>query len=279
MKMQYEALLLDIDGTLLDEHGVLTAPTLEAIKGATSNGVKVFLTTGRSVPGTTFIHRQLDLTTPCICFNGLIIFNPDNDEWIRVSELPQEALPSIKKWAHDLTTFFFVTTRDTYHTVTVQSQEQHRIMELVGSVQQLPTFDSLPKEGVVKVQCFCSDKQRIELCSFIENSSWSSSVHTRFFPLETLPELSDFPLVYVDLEPMSKGKAEALAFLEEEYDIPFEKVVAVGDQVNDIPMVEAAGLGVAMGNGHESLKNCADLIIGGNYDDGLATFIDGLLHG
>ena len=116
-------------------------------------------------------------------------------------------------------------------------------------MQQLPTFESLPTEGIVKVQCFCTDNQRQELCSRIEASTWSSLINRRFFPLETLPELSDFPLVYVDLEPASKGKAEALVFLEEEYDIPFEKVIAIGDQVNDIPMVEAAGLGVSMGNG------------------------------
>ncbi len=279
MKKGYRALLLDIDGTILDENGVLTKRTSDAIRRAVNEGIVVILTTGRSVPGTTYIHQQLDLTTPCICFNGLIIFDPDSEEWMRVSELPQEALQSLKEWAHDLTTFFFVTTKDTYYTVTAQSQEQHRIMELVGSVRQLPSFDELPKNGVVKVQCFCSDNQRIELCKRVEESPWAKKIKKRFFPLETLPELADFPLVYVDLEPASRGKAEAVLYVEETYGIPYDEVIAVGDQVNDIPMIEAAGLGVAMGNAHEDLKTKADLIIGGNYDDGLATFIEGMLDG
>ena len=66
-------------------------------------------------------------------------------------------------------------------------------------------------------------------------------------------------LVEVISDKTSKGTA--LAFLAEHYGIPMENTVAVGDQWNDIPMIERAGLGVAVKNGDEKLKAAADIVL------------------
>ena len=75
------------------------------------------------------------------------------------------------------------------------------------------------------------------------------------------------------------GKAEALRVVEERYGITPERVCAVGDADNDLPMLRAAGLGVAMGNALPEIQAEADLVIGANDTDAIAALVDGLLAG
>ena len=62
------------------------------------------------------------------------------------------------------------------------------------------------------------------------------------------------------------------------HDIPAADVIAVGDDNNDLPMLQHAGLGVAMGNARQTAKDVADRVIGRNDEDGLANFLDELLN-
>jgi Cof subfamily protein (haloacid dehalogenase superfamily) len=279
MTSPFQALVLDIDGTLLDGTGTLTDRTARALRRATEAGLRLFLATGRSVPGALPVHRQLAFQTPLICFNGLVIYDPPADGWLQVLALPEEALETLTGWALELADFFLVTTRDTYAAIAERSPLQRTITNFLDRVDFTADDAGLPRRGVVKVQCFCTPERRPELVQRVEGSPWADRIHIRDFPLQTLPGMEDFPLCYVDLEPTSRGKAEALDFLKRTYDIDAERVVAVGDQVNDLAMVRAAGLGVAMGQGSPELKAEADHVAGPNTDDGLARFIEGLLDG
>ena len=93
------------------------------------------------------------------------------------------------------------------------------------------------------------------------------------FPLAMLPGLADSPMSCVDVHPPCRGKAEALRVLEERYGVPPERAVAVGDAPNDEPMIQAAGLGVAMGSGVESTRAVADRIIGDHDGPALAELV------
>jgi len=80
----------------------------------------------------------------------------------------------------------------------------------------------------------------------------------------------------VDLQPPCRGKAEALRVLEEQYGIPRERVVAVGDATNDLPMLAAAGLSVAMGDGMPEARRAASRIIGGHDSTAIAELVEEL---
>jgi len=279
MTTERRALLLDIDGTLLGPDGTLSPRTLAALQAAAAGGFEVLLVTGRSVPGTVPVHRKLGIPNPCVCFNGLIIYDPDGDEWLSVVHLPDEAVLPVIEWARTYATFFFVTTRDAYHSVSVDSTHQTRIVDLVGPVRTVASYDDLPRHDVVKVQCFCPSAGCSALSAAIDGAPWAGTLHQRRFPLQSLPDLADFPLEYLDVEPVSLGKAEAVRFVEMRFHIPPERVIAVGDQVNDLTMLRAAGTGVAMGQAPTELKEAADVVIGDNGADGLAIFVEGLLYG
>ena len=77
----------------------------------------------------------------------------------------------------------------------------------------------------------------------------------------------------LDVHPPCRGKAEALRYLEENEGIDPARIVAVGDAGNDDPMIRAAGLGVAMGDGTASTRAVADRVIGSNDSDAIAQLV------
>ena len=91
-------------------------------------------------------------------------------------------------------------------------------------------------------------------------------------------EASDAP-VHVVVKSHAASMAACITTLAEQYGIPSERVCAVGDADNDLPMLRAAGLGVAMGNALPEIQAEADLVIGANDTDAIAALVDGLLAG
>lgn len=80
--------------------------------------------------------------------------------------------------------------------------------------------------------------------------------------------------VLVEVAPIGDNKGEALKFLAEHYKIPMNKTVAVGDNLNDLSMVEVAGIGCAVGNAAQPLKDAADFISVTNNEGALAQIIN-----
>jgi hydroxymethylpyrimidine pyrophosphatase-like HAD family hydrolase len=81
-----------------------------------------------------------------------------------------------------------------------------------------------------------------------------------------------------EIAPFGVSKWTAVYRLAEEWGIRPEQICAVGDDVNDIPMIQAAGLGVAMGNAVDVVKAAADRIAPGHDDDGLEQVVEWVLQ-
>jgi hydroxymethylpyrimidine pyrophosphatase-like HAD family hydrolase len=79
---------------------------------------------------------------------------------------------------------------------------------------------------------------------------------------------------FVEVNPLEANKGAALAWLADTYGLPRERVMAVGDQDNDAPMIAWAGVGVAMGNGSPAALAAADWIAPGIHEDGAAAAIE-----
>ena len=73
------------------------------------------------------------------------------------------------------------------------------------------------------------------------------------------------------------NKWEGILHLARRHEIPPEAIVAIGDDVNDLPMIRNAGLGVAMGNARPDVKSAAARVIGTNEEEGLAAFLNELI--
>jgi hydroxymethylpyrimidine pyrophosphatase-like HAD family hydrolase len=99
-------------------------------------------------------------------------------------------------------------------------------------------------------------------------------LHRETFPLSIFPDFGDSDLVLCEVQGRGRGKAEALEWLACEMGIPAERTIAVGDQMNDVPMMTHAGLAVAMANSVPAVLQVADVVIGHHAEDGFARWVE-----
>lgn len=267
----YRALLIDIDGTLLGEGDELTPRTRRAIDRVVARGIRVFLATGRSIHGALKVHEDLGLTSPLICYNGLVVYEPATGEWLHHHKLPDELVPELLDLARQKANFYFVFHDDRKYSAPYVNKVHEKMASTLKNVEQVPA-DKIPAADVTKINLYCKPGAAEEVKAFL--GKWAEHVQVDVFPLSAIPAFRKLDLQYLDIQPLHDGKAQALDFLARTYGIPASAVIAFGDQVNDRPMLKKAGLGVSMGNAPPTLKKDAVLVIEKNTDDGVARFLD-----
>jgi Cof subfamily protein (haloacid dehalogenase superfamily) len=267
----YRAMLIDIDGTLLNEKDEITPRTLEALNRVRARGIKVFLATGRSIHGAEKVHAELDLDTPLVCYNGMVIYEPSTGEWLRHRKIPDDLIKQLLQVALRKSAFFFVFHGDKKYSLPYANKVHAKMAQTLRNVEEVE-LRYLPRTEVTKVNLYCKPAGVEEVRGFLNN--WSEHLQVDTFPLSAIPAFRKLDLMYLDVQPVHDGKAQALDFLQEEYGIPPSAVIAFGDQVNDRPMIQRAGLGVSMGNAPDSLKRDAVLVIDTHRKEGVARFLD-----
>ncbi len=266
----YRAFLVDIDGTLLDHTDTITPRTKAALDRVQKLGIQVFLATGRSIYGALRIHEELGLPTPVICYNGLVVYEPSTQEWLRHKKIPDELVRELLQLAEKRSEFFFLFHDDKKFSLPYVNKVHSKMAETLKNVEQIP-FRKMPESDITKLNLYCKPEGAELVRDFLGRSP---DLQVDVFSLSVIPAFKNLDLMYLDVQPRHQGKAQALDFLQEEYGIPPSAVIAFGDQVNDRPMLRRAGLGVAMGNAPNSLKRDAVLVIDSNRKEGVAGFID-----
>lgn len=267
----YRAMLIDIDGTLLNERDEVTPRTREALDRVRARGLQVFLATGRSIHGAEKVHAELGLDTPLVCYNGMVIYEPSTGNWLRHRKIPDDLVKPLLQVALKKSAFFFVFHGDRKFSLPYANKVHAKMAETLRNVEEVELRE-LPRTEVTKVNLYCKPAGAAEVKAFLD--SLAEHVQVDVFPLSAIPAFRKLDLMYLDVQPVHDGKAQALDFLEEVYGIPPSAVIAFGDQVNDRPMLQRAGLGVAMGNAPDSLKRDAVLVIDSHRKEGLAAFLD-----
>jgi 5-amino-6-(5-phospho-D-ribitylamino)uracil phosphatase len=274
----YDALLLDLDGTLLDEHSRIRPRNVERLRALQDSGVQVVVATGRSTIATLEVVAPLELTSPLVVFNGAAIYCPQRERHIEERVLSNRTLERALELAAERDYLTGVQTASAKFATSPRDPLEDSALRGFSNLQVVER-EQLPLEYVIRVILFSRDHQTSyeferEVWSFLEQPCYLTH-----FPLNALVSHRDSDLHVVDIHPPCLGKAEALRYLEETHDIPASRVVAVGDAGNDVPMLERAGLGVAMGNGAQSALEAADRIIASHDTDAIAELVDEVFGG
>ena len=268
-RMNINMLAVDIDGTLLNEHGDLTKRTREAIDRASDAGIRVILCTGRHHADALAYAAELNTNSPIVAGNGGI----DVDQSHKVlfeRMLPTHKVPQIEEALKNLDLQgIFYTRKGVYMQpgCPVENWYRERDHQLGGAfnLQLTPVVTPRIEESgddVYKVAAVSFDYDRLRklehaLAGFSLSLTQSASRN---------------------LEMMESGttKALALSHLLQMYNIDHRNLAAVGDGRNDVDMIRLAGDGIAMANGAAELTEIADRIAPSNSEDGLAQAIDSL---
>ncbi len=276
MVLQYKLLALDIDGTLLDSDSKLRERTVQAVKAARKSGIKVCLVSGRRPISMQRLAVPLELNDPMVCFNGGCVADPLTLQTMYAVTIRRGLLdPILKAWhAAGIPAFAYrntATAPDVYYDTYPKWHRQQAYIELEG--QNVQKVDVLWRDTdweplrVFVGACQDVGNKAAELAEPLVDRSHLRVLYTQNYD----------GTWYYELYPINATKSNGLRFLGKHFGIEQHEIVAVGDHINDLDMIEYAGLGVAMGNAQPEVKAKADMIIGHHDEDGLAVFIEQFL--
>lgn len=262
---------LDLDGTLLNSNKELSIGNLAALEQAARSGIEVVPTTGRFFGGMPEVIRNLPFIHYAITINGAEVADLRTGEVIYRAELPWEQAvdlmslfdeyPVIYDCYQGNAAFMTAIQKELVNTVVASPHYRKMIHELRQPVPELKTFLTQRKQGVQKVQFF-TDHPDVRL-------NMMEQLPLMFDNLCVSSSVSD----NVEINQIHANKGEALLALTAHLKFTSEQTMAFGDGLNDLSMLKAAGIGVAMGNACLEAKKLADWIAPSCDEDGVASGI------
>ncbi len=269
----YDAIILDADGTLLNSRGEIRPRVLECLERVMESGVLVMLATGRSAQTAREVGRALGSPLPSLVFNGGALYCPFDDRMLESRTLEDAIVSAFIERARELDGFWLASRHDSLVVSPPRTSEERQLTRQFKRVVHHGDGDPHPRE-VIRITTLSSRYSEpdalYELFSEIDDPAIAIS---RAYPLRVIPAFRKSKLQALEFEPHSAGKREALLYLEREHGIPAERVVAVGDANNDLPMLESAGLSVAMENATPEVKAASDRTIGNNDSHAIADLV------
>lgn len=275
---KYEAVLLDLDGTLLDGNNKIRPRNADVLRSLVDSGVEVMIATGRSTRATLPVVEELGIDSPMLVFNGAGIYCPKEDKLIEERILSNLVMERALAFARERKLLTVVQKAEQKFASPANTHDERRALEFFRGLQILDSHD-LPDEYVIRVIYYSADHESGDALQADVEAALDAPLFLTNFPLNLLVTHRDSPLSVVDVHPPSRGKAEGLRFLEEMRGIRPERVIAIGDASNDLDMLEAAGLGVAMGGSSARVQGVADRVIGDHDSDAIADFLQEIFAG
>jgi len=258
----YKLIAFDMDGTLLNEHKVITKEVIEAVRQAKSENVKIVLCSGRSYQGLKQYFEQLgqNVVDYCISFNGALITDVKNEKNLHELSLHEEDIHPIERVSEETgLSVHFVTEKNIYTPNNpIGKYTIHEAyltnMPLIYSPHSQFAGEVSPYKALLS-----GEKEEIEQA--IEK------IPNEILNTYTFVRSGDF---YLEVMKKEAGKGNALKYLADVLGIQKEEVVAFGDHENDLSMIQFAGLGIAMANAIDEVKKAAKVVTKSNQENGVA---------
>lgn len=265
--MKYKLLVLDVDGTLLNETKEVTKRTLAALRKVQQTGVRIVLASGRPTNGLKPLIKALELDIYggfILSYNGCQIINAKNGEILFERCINPEMIPYLERKAirNDFAIFTYL--EDTI--ITNDSQNIHVQEEAnLNSLKIIEKKDFSSAIDFSPYKCMLVSDDEEELIGLEEH--WKKRLDGTLDTFRSEP-------YFLEVVPPGIDKANTLGFLIEMLGIESDEIIAIGDGVCDVTMIQLAGLGIAMSNAQESVKRCADMVTASNEDEGVAIAIE-----
>ena len=250
----------DIDGTILIPEGEFTEGVKNCIKNLCDNNIKVVLVTGRMFAAAKLIANDLGLNTPIVSYQGGLVI--DCEETLYERYLTLDQCERILKWAKKENIHINLYNNDLLYSET-DCYEVQRYCNNLHTKYQVKSFDEIEKNKINKLLAIdYNNPQKIDRLE------------------KELPKL--FPDIYIikstpyflEFSNKEASKYCAVEYLQNHWGLKKEEILTIGDQNNDIELLKAGGIKVAMGNATEELKYIADYITDTVHNDGFVKAIN-----
>lgn len=273
----YRLLVIDIDGTLLDGRSTLGPRTREALRRAVAGGAIVTLATGRRTHSARSIITELGVGVPVILHNGALIYDTARDEVLYDHHLP---LPVAREVVELIVAGGFqpVAYENAFRGERLfagppehDSPLTALYLQNAGDVVVRRPYDVLlgDDDGDPLRLAVMDDAERVqELAARLESIPGCRAL------VNTTALMTKHGGLVLEVLEADCSKGRALEHLARHFDVPLRQVLAIGDHYNDIEMLRAAGLGVAVANAPAEVLACADYVAPSNEEDGVAHVVE-----
>lgn len=263
-KHDIRMIVLDVDGTLLNSEHALTARTAEAIKAAIAKDIHVVLATGKTRNSTTKLIDELGIRSPGIYLQGLAIYDEDGailHQWTLDPQLARQVITFAEDRGFTMVGFSEsrILVRADDPKMKIGFSNYHELApEVVGPLQNI-----LGSTALNKLIAMGEPKA-------IKALRWQLQMQ-----IGGAGRLMQAGVPWmVEILPPGGSKATALKQLLKDMKIKPEHVLAAGDAENDIEMIQMAGIGVAMGQAAQDVKDAADYVTASSDEDGVGQAIE-----
>jgi len=272
LSARYRLLVTDVDGTLVPENKIVPPGVVGAVRRAQAHGIKVCLATGRPWQAAQPFVDVTGADPPAIIYNGGLVYDFRADRVLSRTALPpslaRAVLPVLRRFPQT-SPLLFLHGQVYAERITPQTElYAHRDRPL--RIQETPSFQALldgsPDEGPLKMLVVGDHADLVRM---------DEALGALPMPVNRVFSQKD----YLEILPLGVNKGHALAVLAEALGIPIAETVAVGDAHNDLAMIQAAGLGVAVETSPPDIVAAAAWTCPPPEREGLRVVIDRLLDG
>ncbi len=259
---------IDLDGTLVEPLRPARPAVVDAVKRAVAAGVKATIVTGRMYVGAEPFAKLLEIEGPIVCYQGAVVADAQTGRFEREVALPNAVALRIyaaaKEHGYHMQFYrddhFYVEERNAYADLYARISGTEPVV-----VASLP--EAFAGHDSTKVNVVTDVSRTPECFALMKRVCGDDAYVTRSNP------------EFVEMLNPQVDKGRALALVAERHGVPMDRVMAIGDSYNDLPLLRAAGFGVAMGSAPQELKAEADAVVADVAHDGVAEAIDRFVFG
>jgi Cof subfamily protein (haloacid dehalogenase superfamily) len=273
----YRMLVADVDGTLMARNGHVAPRVRAAVRAALTAGTLVVLATGRWYRSAQPIARELGLDLPIILHNGALVKDLVTGEVLDHCHLPRElaeqAIGIIRNHGMQPMVYENAFGGELLLAGPAELDSPFTARYLATKIEHLrrvPLAELSLVDDPIQLAVADTADRTDPLIAELARGPWRTVTSMTL----AVPEAR-----FVEVLSPGCSKARAVARLAQAHGVPMEQVIAVGDNYNDLDMIEAAGLGVAMGNAPDEVKSRADAVVPTVDQDGLAVAIESYVLG
>lgn len=244
----------DIDGTILIPEGEFTKEVKECINSLCKKGIKVVLVTGRMNAAAKRIAKDLGLTTPVVSYQGGLVVEGEKTLYERY--LTENQTERILNWAKQENIHINLYNDDILYSES-ECYEVKRYCNNLHTEFEIKEFSKIKKDKINKLLAI--DYNNPERINKLEKEL--PIVFPDLYIVKSTP-------YFLEFSNKEASKSCAVEFLQNYWGLKKEEILTIGDQNNDIALLEAGGIKIAMGNATEELKKHADFITASVFENG-----------
>lgn len=289
----YKLIVVDLDGTLLNSRGELSAENENALKKAKNKGIKIAICSGRILPSIKNICLERGIGDYLISGNGSQIYDVQKNEIIYENCMDINMALKLVKFCEENSIYYSISAENSiiasslsYNILAYNNENYGKLDENKTKINLTQNIYEYIKEysGNKFIKFTICDSNKIILDKVIKKLKEIKGIEVIEFPhmstknIKNGNENMDITYYYAEIIKANANKWETTKYLADMLNIDYKKIVSFGDNINDKELIQNSGLGIAMKNGSDYVKDIADKVTLKNDENGVAEAIDEILR-